>query len=364
MGHVTNTATGEHRVERTDTAGEGRLLTASEPDPISATDDGDDQHARLAQQIVKSAADGLIVVDAERGTILYANPAAAHLFGRRASTLVGQQFGHPVNADGERTEIDVVRKRELLVVELTASSVTVDGRSAYVCSLRDVTARRVAEDALRDFVSTASHEFRLPLTSITGFAWTIRESFDKLDPEQILRYVGIIETQGRRMSRLADDLLSVARLESEGLDIEVRDVDLRKLIASTLETLPEMDVTVLAGSEITVLADPDRVQEILLNFLSNARKYGAGPYRIECWSGESRAEVRIVDHGDGVPVEFVNRLFTKFARARAATRAATGSGLGLSIVRGLTEAMGGDAWYEPNEPNGSRFCFSLPLAVD
>ena len=122
--------------------------------------------------------------------------------------------------------------------------------------------------------------------------------------------------------------------------------------------------SVRAGKQLPdfeVHADPDHVQRILANYLTNAIKYGEPPIDVRLGSVHGFIEVRVVDRGPGVPVDFEPRLFGKFSRAEGtATAGRTGTGLGLSIVRGLALANGGDAWYERNVPRGSCFAVKLP----
>jgi signal transduction histidine kinase len=108
------------------------------------------------------------------------------------------------------------------------------------------------------------------------------------------------------------------------------------------------------------MADRDHLEQILVNYVSNALKYGESPVRIDAHRRHRWVEVVVADEGDGVPEEFVPRLFEKFAQA-GRIRSGSGTGLGLSIVRGLARAQGGEAWYEPVEP-GSRFCVRLPVS--
>jgi signal transduction histidine kinase len=121
------------------------------------------------------------------------------------------------------------------------------------------------------------------------------------------------------------------------------------------------NVTVSCSTDLVVRADPSHLSRIIDNYLQNAFKYGEPPVRIEAAKLGDMVEIRVIDHGTGVPAEFRTKLFEKFARADdPSTREKKGTGLGLSIVRGLAEANGGQAKYQPNLPHGSRFIVLLP----
>ena len=124
------------------------------------------------------------------------------------------------------------------------------------------------------------------------------------------------------------------------------------------------DFKVSCDPGLTVLVDPAHLQQVLVNYATNALKYGAQPFRVTAaLDGEPPAVViRVIDEGDGVPEEFVPRLFGRFARSEMAQglKGVHGTGLGLSIVAGLLRANGGAAWYEPGDPHGSQFCLRLP----
>jgi signal transduction histidine kinase len=114
---------------------------------------------------------------------------------------------------------------------------------------------------------------------------------------------------------------------------------------------------VTAADGLRARADPQHVQHILVNYLANALKHGRPPVGIEVREQEGWIEALVTDHGAGVPAEFIPRLFEKFAQAEATEG---GTGLGLSIVRGLARAQGGEAWYQPAEPEGAAFGVRLP----
>lgn len=220
-----------------------------------------------------------------------------------------------------------------------------------------------ANQSLQEFVAVASHDMRAPLTSILGYAEMMLAKWERIDDPRKMEFVGVIDQQGRRLRRLVDDLLTVSKIDMGAVEAHLEKLCVRIELERTLVDLGEARglVDVVAPQDLQVLADPDHLHRILENYIGNALKYGAPPIAAEAGEAGEWVEFRVRDRGDGVPDEFVHRLFGKFARAESATtRAKAGTGLGLSIVRGLARANGGEAWYEPNTPTGSCFGLRLP----
>ena len=223
---------------------------------------------------------------------------------------------------------------------------------------------RAADEMKSHFVAIASHELRTPLTAVLGFASTLLAHWDRIPEDERRAQVGMIDRQARVLARLVDDLLTMSRIEGGALEIRPRPVDVLESVQDLLMAVgcrdDEVAIDVVDGLE--VLADPDHFRQIVTNYLTNALKYGRTPIRIEAVPANGAVEVRIRDQGEGVPPDFVPRLFERFAQAPGVAQAHRGTGLGLSIVRGLAQAHGGDAWYEPNEPMGACFGVRLPRA--
>lgn len=219
--------------------------------------------------------------------------------------------------------------------------------------------------ALRDFMAIASHDLKGPLTSIVASAALLREGGETVPDERRSGFLGIIERQARQMARMCDDLLTISRIEAGVLDRHAEVVELRRAVEAALQDFSEHDgeIDPCVPDSLRVEADPDHLHRILVNYVGNALKYGAPPVKVEAAAAGEWVEIRVRDSGEGVPEEFVPRLFGKFARGAAEAARATGTGLGLSIVRGLAQVNGGDAWYEPNEPRGSCFAVRLPRAA-
>lgn len=225
-------------------------------------------------------------------------------------------------------------------------------------------AERRASDLKDAFVATVSHELRTPLTSIVGFAHTALQTWDDLDPERHREFLHIILQQGSRLSRLVDDLLQMSRIQVGALRPRLAPVDLESTVHETLAELGEATVQVLADGDIPeAIVDRDMFKQVVVNYLSNARRYGADPIRVELDRDDEDGLVTLAvcDAGPGVPPPFRRRLFEKFARADN-VHDVPGTGLGLAIVQSLAHMLGGDAWYEETEGGGSRFVASFPQA--
>ena len=167
-------------------------------------------------------------------------------------------------------------------------------------------------------------------------------------------------------SRLTYDLLTSARLEAEAEQTRPEHVRLATALASYLEADREElgAATVTCHPELVAVVDPSHLTRILNKYAGNAFKCGEPPVHIEAERVGDFVELRVRDHGPGVPPEFVPRLFTKFDRADTpTTRATQGTGLGLSIVKALAEANHGDARYQQDEPGGGCFVVRLPTAA-
>ena len=222
---------------------------------------------------------------------------------------------------------------------------------------------RLADQLKSDFVSMASHELRTPLTSILGFSSTLRDYWDVTPDEDKLEYLDVIDRQARRLSRLVNDLLAMSRIESGKLDVRHARVDVGEVARAAVVGLGDAgaDVQVTGPDHLDVHADPDHVEQIVVNFVGNALKYGEAPITVDLIDAGDTVELRVCDAGEGIPDDFAPHLFEKFAQASTgSTRGASGTGLGLSIVQGLARANGGDAWYEPNQPRGAVFAVRLP----
>jgi signal transduction histidine kinase len=227
---------------------------------------------------------------------------------------------------------------------------------------------RRASEMKNEFVSMVTHELRTPLTNIAGFALTMRESWRDLGEDEIDEFLKIIVEESEHLANLVDDVLAIPQLEAGRLLMDVTEFPLRpaayKIATLLFPAGGEKSASVSIGGNVQLLADPNRVEQVLRNLLENARKYGGDQVTVEATRRDRDYLIVIADNGPGVPLEDRERIFAPFEQATAGnTRTESGFGLGLAVSHNLVEAMGGRLWYESGFPVGARFCFTLPAAV-
>ena len=222
---------------------------------------------------------------------------------------------------------------------------------------------REVNEAMRSFIATAAHDLRSPLASMVGFSSLLTQNWETLSESKRLKFATTIDRQSHKLTWLVNDLLTLSSIEGGVLNTQPELIVVADAIRQCL-TASGRDVASVAVScspDLVVRADPLHLGRMIDNYLQNAFKYGEAPVQIEATRLGTQVEIRVVDHGPGVPPEFEAKLFGRFARADIASmRAKKGTGLGLSIVRGLAEANGGEALYLPNLPHGSCFIILLP----
>ncbi len=239
-----------------------------------------------------------------------------------------------------------------------------------VCVLSDVTEIERAETTRRDFVANVSHELRTPLTSISGYVEAMLDMHG-LDPV-VREFLGIILKNATRMTRLTEDLLALAQVESADFKLALRPLRAATLVQDAANSLMPvvqdagMTMEIAETTADTVLADPDALQQVFGNLVENATKYGRSGGKIQVGGRrrEEQVDFYVQDFGGGIPVEHHRRIFERFYRVdKARSRDSGGTGLGLSIARHIVNAHGGDIRVESELGRGSRFIFTLPVAA-
>ena len=220
-----------------------------------------------------------------------------------------------------------------------------------------------------DFMSSVTHELRTPLTSIRALAEILRDD-PEMDIDQRSQFIGIIVAETERLSRLVNQVLDMAKIESGHAEWVITEVDLRALVeravVTTGELLRERQIAVtldLPAAMPLLQADEDRLMQVLLNLLSNAAKFvpvPGGQVQVQLLCEARALTVRVCDNGPGVPPEQQDLIFEKFRQGGAADHRPQGTGLGLPISRDIVAHFGGRLWFEPGPGGGACFQFSLP----
>lgn len=270
----------------------------------------------------------------------------------------------------ERRELCVGRASLLApgrVFEINAAPLPSGGALVV---LHDVTSIEAAQKSRREFVANVSHELRTPLTSIQGYVETLIEDPNP-SPETTMEFLGVILKNASRMSRLTEDLLALASVESPDYKLVLQPVRASVLLQDAVDSLGGMVVDSgiklqSAGAPDTVvMADPDAMHQVFGNLMENAMKYAQSGKRIRTGARQLATEVQftIQDFGPGIASEHLERIFERFYRVdKARSREAGGTGLGLAIVKHIVQAHGGRIWAESELGNGVSFHFTLPVA--
>lgn len=221
-----------------------------------------------------------------------------------------------------------------------------------------------------EFISIASHELRTPLTSIQGALGIIQARSLADLPPQVVKLVDVAYRNTERLVRLVNDMLDLQKIESGSLRFDLKPLEIAPVVEQALEANQDYAnrfgvVFVLAETVpgARVLADSDRLIQVLTNLLSNAAKFSPGGQKVEIAISRQADAVRVAvaDRGPGIPDDFKDRIFGKFAQSDSpATRAAGGSGLGLNISKAIVERMGGHIGFVTSPGAGSTFFFDLP----
>ncbi len=301
----------------------------------------------------------LEVADEPLFRIVHANPTAQRLMENRA------RFGVPLGTIAP------------LLTNLVAFN-RLDGEASFVADVGGVgvhaTLRRAnkslliyldstAEDigVLRRAIATTAHEIRGPVAVLCGIAESIVQDGDAMSEQQLSRLMSSVTRQARVLDSITADLLTAAELQRGSLRLDPQPVEPIDVIDSVINDRYLVTVNAVVQDDRKVVADPLRLEQMLGNLVGNALKYGRAPFVVGVRPHPDHAHmvaIDVTDSGDGVPPEFHDQLFREFTRAGGSV--ATGTGLGLYVVRSLAESQGGTLSYAPSASGGACFTLALP----
>ena len=334
-----------------------------------------------AAAVLDAVGDGIFLVDRE-GVIRFWNRAAELLTGVRAERARDRPVDEAFvdwSSIGERIPTAAVggapaRPVTLPVVvggrELWLSFVAVRATAGIVYAFRDVTSEHRLEEAKDEFIATISHELRTPMAAVYGASLTLLREDIELEPGRQRELVQMIATQSARLGQITEEVLLTNQLDRGAVSLQRHRVDIGKLARAAVETMSPtleppatLDVAVAAG-DTTASGDPDRIQQVLVNLLDNALKYGGGgPVAVHVETTNGIVRVSVTDSGPGISLADQQRVFDKFFRADPKlSYAPGGTGLGLYISRELVERMGGRLAVSSEFGAGATFVVELPTA--
>jgi PAS domain S-box-containing protein len=338
--------------------------------------------------ILNSIGEGLIVVGFNNSVIERVNPAFEKLSGYSSEHVVGMQY--PVllpdteTAKEQLSQISAaVQSRETWRGEypfrrkdgsVFDAAVTINPLKdstgkllGHVVSVRDISGYKELQHMKDNFLSTAAHELRTPMTAIQGFSEILLTR--QIDEKRKAYYLKMINDQAVHVSKIINDLLDISRLEAGlgmGIRAEAFDIcrTIREVVQPFIETSKKHEYRFdFPSDSIMVFGDPFRLGQVINNLVSNATKYSpdGGSITTHLTRVGDCIEVAVQDDGFGISPGEQQNIFDKFYRANAAVSTAGGTGLGLTIARLIVEMHKGKIWVESAEGRGSRFIFTVPL---
>jgi PAS domain S-box-containing protein len=368
---------------------------------ITALKRAEEDLARLSQMLATERSRVQAILDSASNAIFYVDAATDHV---QANPEAERLVGHPIIPENGRAQFigqihdpeghavprqdlpasralqgDTPQRRELLIAQSDGAKVPVlanaapvrtpDGRvPGAVVVLQDISALKELERVREEWTSVVAHDLRQPVALIGGYAGLLARDLASASP-QLKAYVEDIRAGARQLNRMIADLLDASRLEANRLALARRPVDLGALVREVVERAdPFTDghaVWLSVQGAIPPLdVDPGRIEQVLVNLLSNAAKYGRAetPIEVRVAARGSEVEVAVTNEGPGIPPDELGGLFARFHRARSARQDETsGIGLGLYIAKGLVEAHGGRIWAESVPGETTTFRFTLPV---
>ena len=346
------------------------------------------------QAILEQTQDGIIIVD-EDSVVLYLNPTAEQILGLQEEDVLGQPIGLPISVR-QFKEMEVVRPDgHVVAAEKRVAEIEWEGSTAYLASLRDITDRKQHEETRRTlkaknlvldelnelnemksrFVEVVTHEMRTPMTAVLSSVGLLTDgSLGQVNDSQ-KKFLQMIARNIDRLSRFTTEVLSLSRLDADKYVLRPRETSLLAAMTPVVELL---DTTArqkgislcLEGADsepdLEVFADPDAVSQVITNLVSNAMAHCPSETEVVIsWQELTNGfvEVLVADNGSGIPEDRLEKIFDRFYQVNRGTGPGyKGSGIGLSICKGLVEKMGGRITVGSTMGAGTTFRFTLPCA--
>lgn len=350
------------------------------------------ESAMRTQSILDNVLDGIITIN-EQGSIETFNRAASHIFGYTAKEVIGHNvkllmpepyhsehdgYLHNYIATGHKKIIGIGRQvmgrrkdGSTFPMDLAVSAMQLGDIRMFTGVVRDVTERVKIERMKSEFISTVSHELRTPLTSIRGSLALIVGGIAGELPAKIKPLIEIAHKNSERLILLVNDILDMEKIEAGKMEFNMQPIKLMHVLTQALDGNraygEQFNVTYELASQtpdVVIKADSNRLMQVFANLLSNAAKFSptGGKVQVSVERHDKHVRIAVKDNGSGIPDDFKEQIFQKFAQADASdTKKKGGTGLGLSITKAIIEQMGGTIGFTSQPNVETIFFIELPL---
>ena len=325
--------------------------------------------------------DGIVAFDPDGG-LLHINNICRDMFGVYgddvtfeelfSKTDIGVAFNEVLSLEREKTLIYDVELNEKFLEIIFARFDPDNQDGGILAIIHDVTQQQKLDTSRREFIANVSHELRTPLTNIKSYTETVLES-DDIPPELRHKFLGIVVNEADRMARIVKDLLVVSRLDNNRMDWKFSrfypEFTLRNVYDAVLMDAKKHshEISLDIRNELgTMTGDKERIEQVIVNIVSNAMKYTPDGGRIEITAERKDDMITIIveDNGIGIPKKDLPRLFERFYRVdKARSRERGGTGLGLAIAREIVSAHGGSIGIESELDRGTKVTINLPCKI-
>jgi len=351
-----------------------------------------DQNMRITA-LLAAVADGILILSADLH-IQSVNLAFAKLINSPITSLVDEKYEDVVQWQGEPIgrkivdltktgwtdyepgemflEGDLVRRGGLAPIPVAITYAPLFSKSGQllnvIASVRDITRYREAEEMKTNFISSVSHELRTPLALIKGYASTLRRDDVKWDADIVQESLKVIEEEADHLAAMVDDLLDATKLQSGDVILKKSQIDIPTLVKAqikrfTPETGNRQIRMEMSDQFPVIVADEDRIKQLLTNLIANALKYSEeGDIIISGQDLGEEIKVCVSDHGKGFDPKDVPFVFQRFYRSDSDAKSTKGTGLGLYLCKSIVLAHGGRIWIDEDYKDGARVCFTLPVS--
>jgi signal transduction histidine kinase/ActR/RegA family two-component response regulator len=331
----------------------------TDPQAVGAQDDQAPPHVSAWEAMAMAPYGVIEVADEPLFPLVHANPVAQRLLDHQAG--VGTPLGSIAPELAALVAFNRLDGESSFAVVVNDTPVQAGLRRANGSLLVYLDFSSEEVGILRRAIATAAHEMRGPVAVLCGVAESITQAGEEMSEAQRHRLMSSVTRQARTLDSITADLLTAAEIQRGTLHLDRQEVDPLSVIDRVISDRHLVTVSAQVEDDRRVFADPMRLEQMLSNLVGNALKYGRAPYvvRVEADRRDrTRLRIVVIDSGEGVPEDYRDQLFREFSRPSGAV--ATGTGLGLYVVRCLAESQGGSVAYAPGPTGGAVFTLTLP----